>query len=126
MDPVRILQVFNKMNRGGAETAIMNLYRVIDRDRIQFDFLVHDQSRGDYDEEIQELGGRIFVAPKFRVYNLHKYKLFLNTFFKKYPELRVIHGHQYNTASVYLSVAKNNKRFAIAHSHSTRHATQRL
>jgi len=122
MDPVRVLQVFNKMNRGGAETAIMNLYRVIDRDRIQFDFLVHDQSHGDYDEEIKELGGRIFVAPKFRFFNLHKYKVFLNTFFKRHPELRVIHGHQYNTASVYLSVAKNNKRFTIAHSHSTSHA----
>ena len=122
MDPVRVLQVFNKMNRGGAETAIMNLYRVIDRDLIQFDFLVHDQSHGDYDEEITELGGRIFVAPKFRVFNLHKYKVFLNTFFKRHPELRVIHGHQYNTASVYLSVAKNNKRFTIAHSHNTSHA----
>ena len=123
MAPIRVLQVFNKMDRGGAETAIMNIYRFIDRNRVQFDFLVHDPSHGDFNREIQKLGGRIFVAPKFRVLNLRHYKTFLNNFFKNHPELRVVHGHQYNTAAVYLSVAKNNNRYTIAHSHNTRHSS---
>ena len=37
---IRVLQVTGVMNRGGAETMIMNLYRKIDRTKIQFDFVV--------------------------------------------------------------------------------------
>jgi len=39
--PIRILQVFNSMNRGGAESMIMNLYRQVDKTKVQFDFVVH-------------------------------------------------------------------------------------
>lgn len=38
--PIRVLQVFSKMNRGGAETIIMNLYRNIDKIKVLFDFIV--------------------------------------------------------------------------------------
>ena len=37
----RVLQVLGTTNLGGAESRIMDLYRHIDRERIQFDFLVH-------------------------------------------------------------------------------------
>lgn len=40
-EPIRILHVLGKLNMGGAETRIMDLYRHIDRSRVQFDFLVH-------------------------------------------------------------------------------------
>ena len=40
-EPIRVLQVFALMNRGGAETMIMNLYRRINRTKVQFDFIVH-------------------------------------------------------------------------------------
>ena len=46
---MRVLQVIGVMDRGGAETMVMNLYRAMDRERIQFDFLVHEQREGDYD-----------------------------------------------------------------------------
>ena len=55
--PYRILQVVTIMNRGGIETMIMNHYRTIDRSKYQFDFLVHRRERGDYDDEIEQLGG---------------------------------------------------------------------
>ena len=61
--PLRVLHVIGAMNRGGAETLIMNLYRNIDRERIQFDFLVNEMGGYDYDEEIGELGGRMFAIP---------------------------------------------------------------
>lgn len=54
---VRVLHVIGKMDRGGAETMIMNYYRNIDRSKIQFDFLVHTEKKGDYDDEIIYLGG---------------------------------------------------------------------
>ena len=48
--PYRVLQVVTIMNRGGIETMIMNHYRAVDRTKIQFDFLVHRQEKGDYDD----------------------------------------------------------------------------
>ena len=38
-EPIRVLHVIGIMNRGGAETMIMNLYRHIDRSKVQFDFV---------------------------------------------------------------------------------------
>lgn len=60
MGPKRVLQVVTIMNRGGLETMLMNYYRQVDRSKIQFDFMVHRQERGDYDDEIEELGGKIY------------------------------------------------------------------
>lgn len=58
---IRILQVVTHMNRGGLETMIMNYYRNIDRNVIQFDFLVHREYEADYDQEIGLMGGK-FIA----------------------------------------------------------------
>ena len=59
----RILQVVTYMGRGGIETMLMNYYRRMDREKIQFDFLVHRDFRADFDEEIEALGGRIYRIP---------------------------------------------------------------
>ena len=50
--PIRVLNMFTVMDRGGAETMVMNYYRHIDRTKVQFDFLVHREQRGAYDDEI--------------------------------------------------------------------------
>jgi glycosyltransferase EpsF len=61
--PKRILHIVSAMERGGAETLIMNIYRNLDRSKIQFDFISHSNKLGDYEKEIIELGGRIFKIP---------------------------------------------------------------
>ncbi len=58
--PARVLMAVGKMDRGGMETMLMNLYRCVDRDRLQFDFLCTKPGNADFDEEILALGGRIF------------------------------------------------------------------
>ena len=55
---LRVLQIIGSMNMGGAENFIMNVYRNIDREKIQFDFIVHRE--GYFDDEIRKLGGKIF------------------------------------------------------------------
>ena len=37
-EALRIAQVLNRMDSGGIEAVVMNYYRHIDRNRIQFDF----------------------------------------------------------------------------------------
>lgn len=91
--PYRVLQVVTIMNRGGIETMIMNYYRAIDRTKIQFDFLVHRQERGDYDDEIESLGGRIFRSLPIRPWRYYQYFRWLDTFFYKHNKYIAIHSH---------------------------------
>lgn len=115
---IRVLHVIGVMDRGGAETMIMNLYRAMDRSKIQFDFLVHEQREGDYDAEIRELGGRFFRLPRFNGFNEHSYRRQCRSLFAAHQEWRVVHGHIGSSAPIYLSEAKKAGRYAIAHSHS--------
>ena len=115
---MRVLQVIGVMDRGGAETMVMNLYRAMDRDEVQFDFLVHEQREGDYDAEIRRLGGRFFRVPRFTGVNRGAYRKEVRALFAEHPEWRVVHGHIGSCAPVYLSEAKRAGAFAIAHSHA--------
>ncbi|MDO4963630.1 MAG: glycosyltransferase [bacterium] len=117
--PIRILQVFGKLNRGGAEAMIMNIYRNINRDKIQFDFVVHGNIVGDYEEEIKQLGGKIYRVPDYKVYNHIKYVKAWNSFFKNNSQYRVIHSHIRSTASIILKIAKKYNLKTICHSHNT-------
>ena len=91
--PVRVLNLFTIMNRGGAETMVMNYYRKIDRTKVQFDFMVHRQERGAYDDEIEALGGRIFRMSPIAPATLGKYLRELQDFFQSHPEYRILHAH---------------------------------
>ncbi len=115
---IRVLQVIGVMDRGGAETMLMNLYRAMDRSKIQFDFLVHEQREGDYDAEIRELGGRFFRVPRFTGINKHAYRKQCRDLFAAHPEWAVVHGHIGSCAPIYLSEAKHAGRYTIAHSHA--------
>jgi len=114
---IRILHVFMSMDCGGAENMIMNIYRNIDREKIQFDFLVHKNTKGYFDDEIKEMGGRIFRVPRFCLLNYFKYKKSIDTFFGEHKEFAAVHGHLGSSACVYLREAKKCI-FTIAHSHS--------
>jgi hypothetical protein len=50
--PIRVLEVFGRMNRGGAESMIMNLYRKMDKSRVQLVFMVHTEKHCLFDDEI--------------------------------------------------------------------------
>ncbi|OMD74813.1 glycosyl transferase family 1 [Paenibacillus odorifer] len=117
--PIRILHVFGIMNCGGAETFIMNVYRNIDREKVQFDFIVHSQDEGYYDDEIKSLGGVKYVVPKFKGTNLIDYKKSWKFFFDTHSEYRIIHSHIRSTASIFLKIAKRQGLKTIIHSHST-------
>lgn len=119
MKPIRVLHVVTYMGRGGLETMLMNYYRHIDRERIQFDFLVHRDFEADYDKEILSLGGRIYRVPKLNPFSMAYHKA-LNSFFRNHPEYNIVHVHQDCLSSFALKAAnKNNVPIRIAHSHSS-------
>ena len=51
---IRVLQIVPNMRSAGIENFIMNLYRNIDLEKVQFDFLVHNKEKKDFDEEIEK------------------------------------------------------------------------
>lgn len=55
----RVLHVVGAMDRGGAETMLMTLYRALNKSRLQFDFLEFVDRETHYAAEIRAMGGRI-------------------------------------------------------------------
>lgn len=118
MNQLRVLQVVTHMERGGLESMLMNYYRYIDREKIQFDFLVHRQERAAYDDEIEAMGGKIYRLPRLVPWS-KAYLTALNRFFDEHPEYRIVHVHQDCLSSVILKAAQqHNIPVRIAHSHN--------
>ena len=119
MEPIRVLCVFSRLDRGGAETMCMNLYRNIDRAKVQFDFVKHTRNIGAFEKEIQTLGGQIFTAPRYRICNHLQYLAWWKAHFLSHPEHQIIHGHFYSISAVYFHFAHCFHRITVGHSHST-------
>lgn len=119
IQPIRVLHVVQRMEAAGVQTLLMNLYRNIDKSKVQFDFLVHYQKSQFFDDEIQAMGGQIYRFSVREDYNFIKYSRSLRNFFKEHPEYRIVHGHMHSLGVLYLKAAANNGvPVRIAHSHN--------
>jgi glycosyltransferase EpsF len=113
----RILHITGGMNRAGAETMIMNLYREIDKNKYQFDFVYFTSEPCDYDDEIIELGGRIH---RLRSTNFLSRFFDLKRLLIKHTEYRVVQSHTLLSSAFHLSAAAfAGVPYRIAHSHNT-------
>ena len=118
--PVRVLMLFTILNRGGAETMVMNYYRAIDRSKVQFDFVVHREEEGDYEEEIRSLGGKIYRMMPLRPHTFGKYEKQISSFFDAHPEYRIIHGQCSESGYFfYKEAARRGIPVIIAHAHNS-------
>lgn len=115
----RVLHVVGGMSAGGLETLIMNIYRNIDRTKIQFDFAVQNDEKCFYDDEIVKMGGKIILHPSPKN-SLKNYKQALKRTLINYGEYDVVHSHILFFSGIVLEVAKEQKvPIRIAHSHNT-------
>ena len=117
VQPIRVAQMMTDMNYGGVEMVVMNYYRHIDRSKIQFDFFALEGSSLSQQEEIEQLGGRVYVVPKYT--HLPQYEHEIIKLFRQ-NGYRIVHSHM-NTLSVFsLWGAKQaGVPNRIAHNHST-------
>lgn len=118
MKPIRVLHVLNSLNRGGAESMLMNYYHAIDRTKVQFDFVVHTNPPGIYAKEVKNMGGRVFYVPKFHGWNIFSCIAAWQRIFKETIDDRIVQGHMPSTAGLYLLLARVNGRYAVVHAHS--------
>lgn len=118
----RILHIVGRMDRAGAETMLMNLYREVDKTRIQFDFAYFTDDSCDYDDEIQGLGGRIV---HIRGSNLVTRFLWLWLIIRR-GEWKIVHAHTLFSSGMYLLAAKfAGSPRRVVHAHSTSDAKGR-
>lgn len=125
----RVLHYVSKMNRGGQETFIMNVFRNIDTEQIKFDFLCTETGEGDYDTEIKRLGGKIYNLPPvgknhfkmfalllslwkklrklsqnhdiFEIHTQHAMDAFFSSFVAKRAGFKVVIVHSHNSSTMY-------------------------
>lgn len=117
---IRILQIVNGMNRAGLETMLMNYYQRVDKTKLQFDFLTHRPGRGDYEEQIEAMGGKIYRAPRLYPWNYPAYFGYMGDFFRAHPEYTLVHSHIDAMSYLPLLAAKRaGVPVRIAHSHNT-------
>lgn len=116
-EPLRILQIGLTPNLGGIESFIINLYKAIDRTKIQFDFI--DMYDGiAYADEIKAMGGRIFAIPFFKRHPLDNL-ISLCQLMKQY-HFDYIHVNMLSAAYFLpFLAAKITKTPIIAHSHNS-------
>ncbi len=111
---IRILHNVGSLAAGGMESYIMNQYRHLDRTKVQYDFIVGDDTDY-YEEEIRGLGGRVFrihtsITAPFKFYK----------FLKKHNEYQIVHSHRDAMSTLYLIAAKcAGIKVRISHSHNT-------
>lgn len=115
--PIRVAQMMTDMNYGGVEMVVMNYYRHIDRSRVQFDFFALEGSTLPQREEIERLGGRVYVVPKYT--RLPQYEQEIIRLFQQ-NGYRIVHSHM-NTLSVFSlwGAKRAGVPNRIAHNHST-------
>ena len=118
-EPLRVLHVVSIMNRGGMESRLMDILRKLDRNKVQFDFLYHRMRTGDFDNEICELGGRIYHIAPMSFKNISGYRKSLDQFFYGHPEYMIVHSQlDAMSTPVLKSAFRYNIPVRIAHSRS--------
>ncbi|MBR1606125.1 MAG: glycosyltransferase family 1 protein [Clostridia bacterium] len=117
---LRVLHSVSNMARAGIETMLMNYYRQLDREQLQFDFLANKPIPGEYDDEIRAMGGRVFVSPGLSPLRFPQYKRFMAELLHQNPEIRIVHAHNEAMGYYALKSAKDaGIRVRIAHAHNT-------
>ncbi len=118
---IRVLHSVSNMDRAGIETMLMNYYRRIDRDVLQFDFLANKPKPGDYDEEIRSMGGHIYVSPGLNPIRYPGYIKYVRQILAADRDIAIVHAH--NEAMGYYALRGAERagiKTRIAHAHNTR------
>ena len=105
------------MNCAGIENRLMDIYRNIDRKRVQFDFYTFRVNPGYFDEEISLLGGCVFYSEPYNIFNTRSITHRIFTFLKAHPEYKIVHVHLNAWSGIVLRGArKAGVPIRIAHS----------
>ncbi|ASW42426.1 glycosyltransferase family 1 protein [Clostridium isatidis] len=116
----RILMVMTTdVGFNGITSVVMNYYRNINREKIQFDFAICERINNNIEYEIEKLGGKVFKLPSRKKFTC-KYIKALKQLVKE-KKYKIVHVHG-NSGTLYLDIHALKKAgvlIRIAHSHNS-------
>ncbi len=117
----KILEVVGRMDRAGQETFLMNVLRAYDSEKYEIWFSVNTDHIGDYENEITQLGGKIWHNPyKISIKTLYHYLRAFRSFLRREGPFDVVHCHVYFFGGFIMKIARQeNIPVRIMHSHNT-------
>lgn len=119
-NPIRILQIVTQMTRSGLESRLMDIYRNIDRSRVQFDFYTCCKEADFFDDEIKAMGGKVFYNDPLDLKEIHRISNRFKLFLLKHTEYRIVHCHLNQWCGLVLKGAEQaNVPVRIAHSRTS-------
>ncbi|HOJ10332.1 MAG TPA: glycosyltransferase family 1 protein [Clostridiales bacterium] len=119
-DPIKVLQIVTQMNRAGLESRLMDIYRNIDRSKVQFDFYTCRTEKGFFDDEIVSLGGKVFYSEPLYFKQIFNVPKRFYSFLSIYSEYKIVHCHLNQWCGAVLNGAeKANVPIRIAHSRTS-------
>lgn len=123
-DKLRVLQVTGSLRVGGLENVAMNIFRFCDRNDYSFDYLVYGDTVEPLEEEVRNLGGRVFHIP-YPHKGMTVYFREMKKIMREYGPYDVVHSHSlFNSGFVMLAAAQMKIPVRISHAHSDRRHTQ--
>lgn len=115
----RIAIIMGKMHSGGKKNLVMEYYRHIDREKIQFDFICDSDSNSIPKDEIQSLGGKVYEIHPYQ--SIFKNMRDIKNIFQK-NDYKIIHGYNgtMNIFAMYIGWRCNipiriNESISMAH-----------
>lgn len=118
MNKIRVIHCLGQLNTGGAETLVLNVFRKINKNKFQFDFLLFNNESGFYDNEVKQLGGEIYYLPSISNVGIICYIRKMIAFFKEYqPD--IVHSHMdWQGGFIAYAAHKAGIKKIIVHSHA--------
>ena len=112
--PKRVLHVFAALDSGGVANFVMNTYRRIDREKVQYDFAITSGKQSLMDDEAQALGGRVFYFSPDKSLEDN-----LETVLENEGPFHAVHSHVFFYSGLVLRTAKKcGVPVRIAHAHN--------
>lgn len=116
---MKILQVNYKMDIGGIESFLINLYSNIDRKEYEFIFLTYYNKNFDFEDEIIKLGGKLIKISNPNNVSVFRHIKEIYSVIKN-ENIDVVHCHTYFDSAYVMIAAKIAKvNIRIVHSHTT-------
>lgn len=113
-EPIRVLHVFAALDSGGVANFVMNTYRRIDRNKIQYDFALTSGVKSFMDDEAASLGARMFYFDGGKSIEEN-----LRMILKSEGPFEAVHSHVFFYSGLVLREAKKcGVPVRIAHAHN--------
>ncbi len=116
----KVLQVPGSLNLGGAETMLVNVMRGLDREKLNFDFVVPGAEPGYYEPAVRAMGAQVHHIPKRSESFWKSHREFYRVV--KEGGYKVVHFHTQNafftSLQVFLARRAGAERIVV-HSHNT-------